>query len=169
MFQAKVEGIKIPKTWLYKDITPEDWQRDGEKAALNQLIWDINGDPYFYENRHTPPVPIPESVKESGSEQWIYYNSTKFSGKKLVVKARHKYVSRDKGPYNLFVWEGSGTVEGLPIEGKNISLDEALIVYDRALEGVTFENRGEQDMVVFKFFGPDINNEDVPFLPEYRP
>jgi len=164
VFQARVEGYEIPKTWLSKDIPEEEWRQKGEKAALDQLVWELNGDPLFYENRHTPPIPIPSSDSDSGSEQWIYYNSTKFSGKKLTVKAGHSMVIRDNGVYNLLVWRGEGRIEGIAVEGGNIGMDELLVVHERAVEGVRFENRGREDMVVFKFFGPDINNADVPFL-----
>jgi len=168
VFQAKVEGIDIPKSWLYKDIPREEYCQKGERAALDQIIWELNGDPFFYENRHTPPVPI-QGSPDGSSEEWIYYNSTKFSGKKLVIEAKQKVISRDKGVYNLLVWQGSGTIEGLPIAGGDVGRDEVLVVHERAVAGVTIENQSEKDMVIFKFFGPDINNEEIPFLNPYNP
>jgi mannose-6-phosphate isomerase class I len=166
VFQARIEGREIPKLWLYKDIAPAIWAKKREMAALEQLVWEINGEPYFYENRHTPPVRIDGSTQAGGFEELIYYNTTRFSGKRLVVSPGQQFRSRDKGAYNILVWQGAGRVEGLEVEGKKIGQDEVLVTHDRAINGVTFDNAGNTDLILLKFFGPDIN-DDVPFLPRY--
>jgi hypothetical protein len=165
VFQAKVERFNIPKTLLYKDIPPQEWKLNGEIAALQQVDWPANGDPLFYEHHHTAPIAVAGSVQKGGNEEWIHYNSRKFSGKRLVVKPHEKYVSHENGVYNIVVWSGLGKVDSQIVEGKNIGMDEVLVVHDRAVEGVVFENTGSKPLEVFKFFGPDINNEVVPFLP----
>ena len=58
MLQALNAGKIISKDLLFKDVTPEDRATRGERAILDQIDWEISGDPYFYENRHTPPVPV---------------------------------------------------------------------------------------------------------------
>lgn len=42
-----------------------------------------------------------------------------------------------------------------------------LVTHERAVEGVEFLNDGDTEMEVIKFFGPDVNNEVVPFLAKY--
>ena len=165
IFQAKVDRFDVPKRLLYKDIPPQEWKQHGEEAALHQVDWPANGDPLFYEHHHTGPLPVAGSIQKGGREEWIHYNSRKFSGKRLVVEPHQKYLSRDKGLYNIFVWNGEGKVGPHPVQGKNVGMDEILVVHDRAVEGVVFENTGSKPLEVFKFFGPDINNEVVPFLP----
>ena len=53
--------------------------------------------------RHTPPVLVEETKQDGGEETWIYYNTTKFSGKRLVVKPGQSFQSVDKGVYNVLV------------------------------------------------------------------
>ena len=67
-------------------------------------------------------------MQDGGKEEWIYYNTTKFSGKRLVVKPDSSFKSRDNGVYNALVWRGSGKIDGHEIEGNNFGLDEVLVV-----------------------------------------
>ena len=55
MLQALMGGKIISKELLFKDVTKDDRARLGERAVLNQVDWELSGDPYFYENRHTSP------------------------------------------------------------------------------------------------------------------
>jgi hypothetical protein len=166
MLQALNAGQVISKELLYKDVTPEDRAKLGEKAVLDQVDWEISGDPFFYENRHTPPVLIKETQQPGGEESWIYYNTTKFSGKRLVVKPGQTFQSVDNGVYNILVWRGKGRYAGYEVEGLNFGFDELLITHDRATRPLLVENTGEVDLIIFKFFGPDINL-DVPMVPKY--
>ncbi len=168
MLQAEVAGKIIPKELLFKDVRPEDRAKYGERIILQQINWEISGDPYFYENRHTPPVPIPETRQPGGEEAWIYYNTTKFSGKRLVVKPGGQFTSVERGVYNILVWRGKGTYGGYEVEGLNFGKDELLITYDAAIRPHLVENTGDTDLIIFKFFGPDIN-PDVPRIPPYPP
>jgi hypothetical protein len=165
IFQAVVEGIPVNKTFLWKNIPPEEWRTRREEAALDQVDWEMSADPFFYENRHTPPIRISESEQKAGWEEWIFYNSAKFSGKRCVVHPGQKYLSRDRGVHNLFVWDGKGKVGSLDVEGKNIGRDEILVVHDTAVKGVVYENTGSKPLEIFKFFGPDVNTATLPFLP----
>ncbi|HCG64957.1 MAG TPA: hypothetical protein DHV69_00955 [Sphaerochaeta sp.] len=167
VFQSNVEGKQISKELLFKDVEKKVVQEKQEKAVLDQLNWDINGDPYFYENRHTPPILIEETATEESQEYWIYYNTTRFSGKKLVVKPHKKVLSKDMGVYNILVWKGRGKADDLLVEGQNFGKDELLVVDDKARKGVLYENTGDTDLVILKFFGPDINNSVIPFIPKY--
>ena len=163
MLQAVVDGTEISKELLWKDVRPEDRERMGERFILELIDWEENGDPYFYENHHLSPRLIEESRTEGGEEHWIFYNTTKFSGKKLVVHPGCSYVTRDRGAYNLLIWSGSGSYGGAEVQGGDPTRDELFVTHDRAVRGVEVRNTGREDLLVIKFFGPDINT-DVPMI-----
>ncbi len=164
ILQARAGGAIISKELLFKDVRPEDRQRYGERAVLDMVDWAANGDHYFFENHHTPPILIDR--KPGGEEHWIFYNTQRFSGKKLVVRTGQKFRSKDKGVYSLFVWRGKGKFDGHQIAAGQDSLDELLVSHEKAIQEVIVENAGREDLVVFKFFGPDVN-DDVPMLQVY--
>ena len=166
ILQAKAGGKIVSKEFLFKDVRPEDRKKYGERFILDMVDWPANGDPYFFENHHTPPIPVAGPARPGGSEEWIFYNTHKFSGKKLVVRPRQRYVSRDSGVYSFFAWRGGGTFDGHPVEGGNPGMDELLICHAKAVADVVVENTGNEDLVVMKFFGPDVN-KDVPMLKPY--
>jgi hypothetical protein len=163
MLQALNAGKIISKELLWKDIRPEDRHRHGERFILELIDWEQNGDPYFYENHHLVPRLIDESRQDGGEEYWIYYNSTKFSGKKLVVRPGSSYTTSDHGVHNILVWSGHGTYGGVPVEGGRPGDDELLITHDRAVDCVEVRNTGPEVMIVIKFFGPDVN-PDAPMI-----
>jgi len=166
MLQALVAGKIISKELLFKDVRPEDRAAYGERIILEHINWEVSGDPFFYENRHTPPVLIEDTRQPGGEEYWIYYNTTKFSGKKLVVKPGQRFTSQDRGVYNILVWKGEGRYDGHPIQAGNFERDELLVSHAKATVPIVVENTGKDDLVIIKFFGPDINL-DVPMIPRY--
>jgi hypothetical protein len=163
MLQALNAGTIISKELLWKDVRGEDRETKGERFILELIDWETNGDPYFFENRHLSPQLVDGSRTEAGEEHWVYYNTTKFNGKKLVVRPGCSYRSVDRGVYNVLVWSGAGTYGGMPVEGGNPELDEVLVTHDRAVQGVEVRNTGTEDLVAIKFFGPDVN-PDVPMI-----
>jgi hypothetical protein len=165
MWQARIGEFSIPKELLFKDITKEDRERLGERAALGQVDWATSGDPQLYANRHTPPV-IEEDVPE-GREEWIFYNTEKFSGKRLTVAPGKRYASKDAGVYSLFVWRGKGTVDGHAVEGQSPGLDELLVTHAKAASEIAIVNTGSEPLEVLKFFGKGLN-ADCPRLPSGR-
>lgn len=164
MLQARVGPHAIDKELLYKDVRPEDRARLGERVVLEMIDWNTSGDPWFYENRHTPPLPCER--QEGGEETWIFYNTTRFSGKRLLVKPGRAFTGRDAGVYSLFVWRGSGDVGGHAVKGGDPTMDELLVSHASAVAPLTVRNTGSIDLEIIKFFGPDINT-DAPFLPAY--
>ena len=165
--QALYKGKILSKDTLFHDIRDEDRKKFGEKITLSQIDWGKSGDPYFYENRHTPPILIDESKQVGGEEYWIFYNSKKFSGKKLIVHPNSEYISKDKGVYTILVWKGKGKFDGCFIEANNFNYDELIISHYKATGLLKVENNSNEELQIFKFFGPDINL-DVPMLSLYK-
>ena len=164
MLQALNAGTIISKELLWKDVRAEDRETKAERFILELIDWEANGDPYFYEHHHLSPQLIESSWQDGGEESWIYYDTTKFSGKKLVVHPGSSYRSTDVGVHNVLIWSGSGTYGGLPVQGGDPELDEVLVTHDRAVRGVEVRNTGREDLLAIKFFGPDVN-PDVPMIP----
>ncbi len=166
MMQALNAGRIISKELLWKDVRPEDRERHGERFILELIDWGQNADPYFYENHHTPPKFIESSRQPGGEEHWIFYNTAKFSGKKLVVRPGQRYRSSEAGVYSLFVLSGQGRYGGVEVQGGTPGHDELLVTYRRAINGLDVLNDCDEDLVLVKFFGPDINR-DCPYIPRY--
>jgi hypothetical protein len=163
VLQAVVDGKKVDKRLLLHHVPPAEAAEKGERAALDQLLWEENGDPFFYEKHHTPPVPIP--VDAPGvSAYWIYYNTEKFNGKRFVLAPGAEFCDREQGVHNLLVWKGSGKIDSLEVGGGRFGLDEVLIPHEKAVSGVRYRNTGSTPLEVLAFFGPDINNDVVPYL-----
>jgi hypothetical protein len=163
MLQALNAGRIISKDLLWKDVRREDRERYGERFILRLIDWEKSGDPYFYENHHLSPQPIEPSQQPGGEEHWIFYNTAKFSGKRLTVRGGESYLSRDRGVYSLFVLEGGGRYGGVEVRAGVPGLDELLVTHGRATQDLLVHNTGERDLVVVKFFGPDIY-PDAPFI-----
>jgi hypothetical protein len=164
MLQARVGTHVIDKELLYKDVRPEDRARFGERVVLEMIDWETSGDPWFYENRHTPPVTC--ARQDGGEESWIFYNTSRFSGKRLVVSPGKTFWGRDEGVYSLFVWRGSGQVGGHAVKGGDPMMDELLVSHATAIAPLEVRNTGLVDLEIIKFFGPDINVH-APALPVY--
>ena len=168
MLQALNAGKIISKDLLFKDVRKIDREQKGEKVILEQIDWKTCGDPYFYENHHLENRLIEETKQPGGEEYWIYYNTTKFSGKKVIVNPGQSFVSKDKGVYNILVWRGKGKFDGKDIEAGNFKCDELLVSCDRAVKPLTIKNEGRTNLLLFKFFGPGINM-DAPIIKKYKP
>jgi hypothetical protein len=165
MFQALNAGRIISKDLLFKDVRPEDRERYGERFPLGFVDWEANGDPYFYENRHLSPVPVHGAPTEGGGEHWIFYNTPKFSGKRLVVEPGARYATAERGVYTVLVLQGSGMYGSAAVRSGDPELDELLVVHDAAVRPLVVENTGRDHLVVLKFFGPDIN--EAPTRPSW--
>jgi hypothetical protein len=158
MFQALNAGRIISKDLLFKDVRPSDREAHGERFTLNFIDWELNGDPFFFENRHLTPRPVTDTAQPGAAEWWIFYNNRKFSGMKTVVSPGAAFSSVDKGAYNLLVWSGTGTVGGLEVRGGDPGSDELFVAHQAAVHSLTVQNTGHDELVLFKFFGPDVND-----------
>jgi len=168
VLQAAIGNQVGPKEILFQFIRPEDQAQYGERIILDQINWPVSGDPYFYENYRTEPQPVAAAPQKGGQEFWVFYNTPKFSGKKLVVKPEQRFTSQDLGIYNLLVWRGQGRFADQPIVAGDFERDELLISHERAVQPLVVENTGREDLIIFKFFGPDIN-PDAPQISPYPP
>ncbi|MDR1510965.1 MAG: hypothetical protein LBS53_15175 [Synergistaceae bacterium] len=167
MFQGRLDHTLLDRAALTRDVPPEELEKNGLMAAVEQLDWEANGDPYFYENHHTPPVRI-EGARSAGSEEWwIFYNTRKYSGAKLILSPGASRHCVDRGAYNILVWSGEGAFGGLPIKGQSHTQDEIMVTAGRARSGIEIVNTGPEYLMIIKFFGPDIN-DDAPMLKRYR-
>ena len=163
MLQALNAGTIISKELLWKDVRVEDREAKGERFILELIDWEANGDPHLYEHHHLSPRPI-ESTRQAGAEEsWIFYDTPKFSGKRLVVQPGATFTGTDEGVHSVFVWRGSGTYGGLEVQGGVPEMDELLVAHDRAVRGIEVRNTGQQELLAIKFFGPDVNT-DVPTI-----
>jgi hypothetical protein len=167
MFQALNAGRIISKELLFKDVRPQDREEHGERFPLGFVDWELNGDPWFYENRHLSPQPVVGSTGD-GTETWIFYNTSKYSGKRLALPPGGRHRLREPGAYSVFAWSGQGTYAGLEVCGGEPGRDELVVTYDAATRDHEVTNTGSDDLVVFMFFGPDLHG-GAPTIPVRRP
>lgn len=171
MFQALNAGRIISKELLYKDVRPEDRAAHGEHFPLRFVDWATNGDPWFYENRHLVPVPVDEPPTDGprdGAESWVFYNTSKYAGKRLVVPPGGSHRLREPGVYSVFVWEGTGVYAGQEVCGGEPGRDELVVTHSAATRSHDVCNRGSADLVVYLFFGPDLHPA-APTIPVHGP
>jgi hypothetical protein len=155
MFQALNAGRIISKDLLFKDVRPEDRAAEQERFPLRFVDWETNGDPWFYENRHLTPQPVAGSSGD-GEESWIFYNTDKYTGKRLVLPPGGARRVQEPGVYSVFVWSGRGTYAGLEVRGGEPGLDELVVTHGAATRPHEVSNTGSEDLVVYSFFGPDL-------------
>jgi mannose-6-phosphate isomerase class I len=165
MLQALNAGRIIDRELLFKDVSAAEREAAGEHAVLEWIDWETNGDPLFYENRHLAPRLVAGSEQAGGEEHWLFHNSSKFSGKRVTVRAGASATFQDAGVHTLLVWQGRGRYGGVDVEGGTPGLDELLVAHSRALRPLEVVNTAQEDLVVLKFFGPDVN-PDVPRVAE---
>jgi hypothetical protein len=158
MFQARNAGRIISKDLLFKDVRLQDRQEHGERFPLGFVDWAVNGDPWFYENRHLSPQPVGGAIGD-GDETWVFYNTTKYAGKRLVVPAGGTHRLREPGVYSVFAWAGEGRYAGHEVRGGEPGRDELVVTHDAATREHEVTNTGSTDLVVFLFFGPDLHVE----------
>ena len=163
MFQALNAGRIISKELLFKDVRPQDRAEHGERFPLRFVDWELNGDPWFYEHRHLSPQPVTQAGGGAGEESWVFYNTSKYAGKRLVLPPGGRRTVREPGVYTVFAWSGRGTWAGQEVRGGEPGLDELVVTHEAATRDHEVTNTGSEDLVVFTFFGPDLH-PDVPSI-----
>lgn len=176
MYQSMVEGRYVPWSLLVKDM-PKEKHHDLD-FIVDQLDWDANVDPNFKDNHYLEPVPVTDTRKEGFVDRWIVYGKVDgeqlFTAKELTVEPGVKCTIQDKGAYGLICVQGSGKINGQPLNSPKLirftelTEDEYFCTEDGAKAGVTFENTSETEpLVALRYFGPEVN-PDAPALGAYR-
>src|SRR3954462_11172288 len=117
MYQNLVEGREVPWSLLVKDM-PKSKHKDVD-FIVDQLDWDANVDPNFKDNHYLEPIPVGNTAAAGFVDRWIVYGKVSgkqyFSAKELTVEPRTKCSIKDKGAYGLICVQGSGTINGQPL------------------------------------------------------
>jgi hypothetical protein len=158
MFQALNAGKIISKELLFKDVLAADRAREAERAPLNFVDWERNGDPDLYARSHLAPVPV-DGQPAWGTRDWVFSGSAKFSGQRVVVEPGHRARITEPGVYSVFAWSGSGRWGGVELTGGEPGRDEALVCSLAAIAGVEVINTGGEPMVAYLLSGPDLHPE----------
>jgi hypothetical protein len=176
MYQSMVEGRYVPWSLLVKDM-PKKYHQDID-FIVEQLDWDKNVDPNFKDNHYLEPVPVADTRKEGFVDRWIVYGKVDgeqlFTAKELTVDPGMKATIKDNGAYGLICVQGSGKINGQPLNSPKLirfhelTEDEYFCTEDGAKSGVTFENTSETEpLVCLRYFGPEVN-PDAPVMGAYR-
>lgn len=118
------------------------------EEALTLIDYDAATDLRLLERNRLLPEPIAGAPMSKSEEAWVFPpRLRKFSGKRLVVRARHE--SQESGPYVLLVWRGRGRLLGHRLKPGS----EALVIAEAATRPHLFEAGGEP-LELFKLFPP---------------
>jgi hypothetical protein len=168
MYQSLVNEAIIPEELLWNG-TPKESIGDFD-ALLDVIDWDLNVDPYLYQNRFMQPKPVKaleEMQAEGYRENWVCYKSDSFSAKELTVLPGITVTIKDSAAYGLIIMQGRGKMGVWEIETPalirygQLTNDEFFVTEKAAMEGVTIVNTSSTDpIVILKHFGP--GNPDLP-------
>ncbi len=176
MYQSMVEGRAVPWNLLVKDM-PRSRHKDLD-FIVDQLDWEGNVDPQFKDHHYLDPIPVADTADEGWMDRWVCYGKVDgkevVTAKELTIQPGRKVVVKDKGAYGLICVQGRGRIGGLALEAPvlirfgDMTEDEVFVTYDRAREGVTFENVSTVDpLVTLRYFGPD-TNPDAPAVGDHK-
>jgi hypothetical protein len=167
-----VEGREVPWSLLVKDMPPAK-HRDLD-FIVEQLDWEANTDPFFWENHYLEPRPVGDTSKEGYVDKWIVYGKVRgeqlFSAKELTVQPGVKCKIKDNGAYGLTCVQGKGKMNKLNLDCPkmigfhDLTEDEVFCTEGAAKAGVAFENTSDTEpLVALRYFGPEVN-PDAPVL-----
>lgn len=162
MFQSMADGRPVSRDVLVHDIL-EDRHYDLD-FIVDLIDWPANLDEHFKEDHYRRPMPVANTKTEGYQENWIAYDTGDiFSAKELTVFSGRTVSIRDNGAYGLIVIQGHGTVGSMPVESPaviryaDLTYDEFFVSGRRAKAGVEITNKGQENLVILKHFGPGIN------------
>jgi len=166
MFQSMVEDRPVSWDLLVHDV-PKDKQYDLD-FIVDLIDWPANLDEHFKKNHFLKPIPVADTKAEGYEEMWIVYGTGDiFSAKELTVFPGRSVTIKDEGAYGLIVIQGYGSVGKIPVESptliryNELTYDELFISSEAARAGVRITNKGHQNLVILKHFGPG-ENPDAP-------
>ena len=169
VFQSVVNGRAMPWNALVKDVPLES--REDLDFILDMLDWEANLDPLFAQKRRFEPKVSDES--DEFSESWVVYSTALYSAKELTVYPRCSVTLKDAAAYGCIAVQGHGTLGSLEVEAPGVirfghmTRDEFFVTSQAARDGVRIENRGGEDLVLLKHFGPG-NSEAAELIDEIR-
>jgi hypothetical protein len=155
-------GETVAEELLWMHCPPE---KVGDFDYVVELVdWELNVDPYFYENRFMNPIAPADSAQtrlEGFEEKWICYKSKDASAKELTVLPGKRVTIKDSAAYGLIAVQGYGKINGRPLETPTLirygqdTFDEYFVTEKAAVKGVVLENdSGMEPLVLLKHFGP---------------
>jgi hypothetical protein len=129
-------------------------------------------------------VPVADTRKAGYVDRWIVYGKLfaeghkggeqLFTAKELTVDPGVKCKIKDSGAYGLICVQGSGKINGQPLNSPKLirftelTEDEYFCTEDGAKASVTFENTSETEpLVTLRYFGPEVN-PDAPEMEAYK-
>lgn len=174
MYQSLVEGRPVPRTLLTKDF-PAD-RHDDDRYFVDALDWEANVNPSFKDSHYLEPV---EARRGDGwVDRWVVYGHVNgrelFSAKELTIEPGATATVRDPGASGLVTTQGSGTINGMPLQTPamirfhELTTDEYFISHAAATAGVTVVNTGREALVSLRYFGPDVHGASLPKVGAYR-
>ncbi len=174
MYQNLVEGREVPWSLLVKDM-PKRRHQDID-FIVDQLNWEKNVDPNFKDNHYLEPVVATQG--KGFADKWIVYGTIDrfqyFTAKELTVEPGAECVIRDKGAYGLICVQGTGTINGEPLNSPKLirfhelTEDEYFCTEAGAKAGVTFRNTSATEpLVCLRYFGPEVN-PDAPAIGAHK-
>jgi hypothetical protein len=182
MYQSMVEGRYVPWNLLVKDM-PKSKHKNLD-FIVDQLDWDSNVDPHFKDNHYLEPIPVADTSDEGFVDRWIVYGRFRsgqakqgeqlFTAKEITIDPGTKCSIKDKGAYGLICVQGSGLINGNPLNSPKLirftelTEDEYFCTEDGARSGVTFENTSQTEpLVCLRYFGPEVN-PDAPSVGSHK-
>lgn len=149
--QAVSEGRLLDKSLCLRGLPDE-------RAVLGLIDWETSRLSAFYRAFHTRPVVTAETPQMR--EAWIFHpnRTPKFSGKEVRLAPAASTLSAEGKPFCLFIWKGKGEINGIPFEAGNPSRDELFVGVRAATQPHTLHNTGDEELVVYKLFGPDVSS-----------
>ena len=165
MYQSMVEGRYVPWDLLVKDV-PKKYHKDLD-YLVEQLDWAGNVNPNFKESQYLEPILAEGGADQGYEDKWIVYGKIDgeelFTAKELTVQPGTKITIKDNGAYGLTAVQGSGTINGkrlqtpLMIRFTQLTEDEYFVSHGAARAGVTYDNTGDEPLVILRYFGPGVN------------
>ena len=167
MLQALNAGRIISKELLWKDVRAEDREAKGERFILELIDWEANGDPVLLRattiSRRSRSRARGRTAARSLDllqHHEVQREEARGASRLLVPRAS------TPGVHNVLVWSGPAAPYG-GLAGPGWRPGSWTSCSSRTIEpsrGVEVRNTGREDLLVIKFFGPDVN-PDVPMIP----
>ena len=81
---------------------------------------------------------------------------------------------KDPGAYGLITVQGTGKLGKTTLQTPamirygELTEDEVFVSHEAAVQGVTFENTGQEPLVTLRYFGPHAHGAALPAVGDYR-